>query len=95
MPFKRINSNTANARELIIETPMYKSGESFGPLRMAREIGCDRQTTLNTLRAMITHGEAQYCGDGLYSKKHERHWIYTTPLTKNSPKCLGERIYIR
>lgn len=74
----------------ILETSLYGSGEPFGPIRMAMELGVTRQAADLALRYLVDQGKAERWERGLYCKTRPRHWIHTAPLN-NADKLKDAR----
>lgn len=70
----------------ILETNLFKSGESFGPLRMAKALNVTRQAADLALRYLLDKGLVERSGKGLYCKARDRHWVHQARL--NDAKAL-------
>ena len=78
----------------ILESTLYKSGDSFGPLRMAKGLNVTRQAANLALMYLVDQGQVQRAGCGTYCKTRPRHWIHKTRLSNANVKCFGERQWV-
>ena len=69
-----------SVKQKIIASDLFKSGEPFGPTRMALEIGEDRNAVGSALAKMRSRGEVYAPSTGLFCAPPARHWIYTRRL---------------
>lgn len=73
-------SDLRTIAERLVDTEMWATGERFGALRMAQELGERRESVREVLDRMVNQGKATYGGTGLYSRPVPKHWLHRRRL---------------
>lgn len=75
-----MNNYGKNVRQRILASALYHSGQSFGALRMSREIDSERWRVVRAMTQLVDRGQLIPSAEGTYCKPTPRHWIHSAAL---------------